>query len=299
LSLLVVGSIALDSVETPHGEASETLGGSAVYFAYAASFFGPVRLVGVVGEDFPQEHLDLLARRPIDLAGLQRVPGRTFRWHGRYVGDMSAAETVDVQLNVFGEFEPDIPEAFRQSEFVFLANGSPSLQRHVLEQMERPRFAVADTMNLWIETARDDLLELLKKVDGLVLNDGEARQLTRVSNLITAGREILGLGPRAVVIKKGEHGALLLTDEHVAAMPAHPTAVVRDPTGAGDSFAGGMMGYLARAGDVSAASLKRAIARGVVVASFCVEAFSLGRFQGLEWDDIVQRVAQYRDMLRI
>jgi len=253
----------------------------------------------VVGEDFPQEHLDLLARRPIDLAGLQRVPGRTFRWHGRYVGDMSAAETVDVQLNVFGEFEPDIPEAFRQSEFVFLANGSPRLQRHVLEQMERPRFAVADTMNLWIETARDDLLELLKKVDGLVLNDGEARQLTRVSNLITAGREILGLGPRAVVIKKGEHGALLLTDEHVAAMPAHPTAVVRDPTGAGDSFAGGMMGYLARAGDVSAASLKRAIARGVVVASFCGEAFSLGRFQGLEWDDIVQRVAQYRDMLRI
>ncbi|MEW6354719.1 MAG: PfkB family carbohydrate kinase [Planctomycetota bacterium] len=298
-SLLVVGSVALDTVETPHGKLEGGLGGSAVYFSYAASFFTRVRLVGVVGRDFPKKFVDLIKGRNVDAAGLQIVDGKTFRWSGAYEGAMSQAETKRVELNVFGDFQPEIPESFRDSEFVFLANGSPVTQKHVLEQMTNPKFAVADTMNLWIETTRDALLDLLKVVDGIVLNDGEARMLTGEPNLLRAARRIQALGPRLVVVKKGEHGAMLVSEDMVLALPAYPVETVKDPTGAGDSFAGGMMGYLAERGQVSDGSLKKALAYGTMCASFNVEDFSLNRFQQIERRDIDERLDEYLSMLRI
>lgn len=297
MSLLVVGSIALDTVETPFGLAEERLGGSAVYFSYAASFLTPVRLVGVVGDDFPDEHLDLIRSRDIDASGVQVRQGRTFRWSGRYEGDMNAAETLAVELNVFGEFEPEIPEAFRDSRFVFLANGSPVLQRHVLNQTPDTTFAAADTMNHWITDTRAEVEALVREADALFLNDGEARLLTAETNLVRAGNRILDMGAGVVVIKKGEHGALLFAEGGCFPVPAYPAVEVRDPTGAGDSFAGGVMGCLARAGEVTLETLKRAILYGTVLASFNIEDFSLERFKRLTLDEIEARVSEYSDML--
>ena len=307
-SLLVVGSIAFDSIRTPYGEAPEVLGGSAVYFSVAAAFFVPVRLVGVVGEDFPPAYRRVLESRRIDTAGLQVVPGgKTFRWRGSYHGAMNEARTEDVQLNVFGDFRPAIPEAWRDSRLVFLANGSPMTQGAVLDQVRKPDLVVADTMNLWIDTQRDALLELLKRVDGLVLNDGEARMLSGEHNLIAAARQIVGLGPKFVVIKKGEHGSLLvcrggprvgtLPSELVCPLPGYPSLKVFDPTGAGDSFAGGMMGCLASAGKYDFRDLVRAMACGTVTASFTIEDFSVRRLERLSLEEIEDRLRLYRAML--
>jgi cytidine kinase len=298
MSLLVVGSIALDTVETPFGVAENALGGSATYFSYAASFFTPVRLVGVVGEDFPDEHKQMLAARGIDTSGLVVEPGgKTFRWRGKYEGDMNAAETLEVHLNVLGTFSPDLSPAFARTPFVFLANGHPLTQLKVLRQAKARKLVVADTMNLWIETTRDELCDLLKEVDGVVMNDGEARLLTDQINLVRAGHKVLEYGPRFIVIKKGEHGAMFLSREGSFVMPAYPLADVVDPTGAGDSFAGGFMGYLASTGQTDPAALKTAMAYGTVVASLNVEDFSLRRFQRTDRSEIDRRLEDYRAMM--
>jgi sugar/nucleoside kinase (ribokinase family) len=298
MSLTVVGSIALDTVTTPAGQVSDALGGSAVYFSVVASLFTPVRVVGVVGQDFPREHLDLLLSRNIDLSDLQVAPGKTFRWAGKYGGDMAVAETLDTQLNVFGDFEPRISEASAASEYLFLANIHPSLQRRVRSQVQSAKLVFCDTMNLWIRTALEELKALLGEVSGVVLNDQEARMLTGEENLVVAGKRVLDMGPRALIIKKGEHGAMVFAEGRVANLPAFPLGRVVDPTGAGDSFAGGMMGYLAaNGGELSLAGLKRAVAHGIVVASFCCEAFSLDRTKRLSYKDVASRMAAYREML--
>jgi sugar/nucleoside kinase (ribokinase family) len=298
MPLLVVGSIALDSVETPHGIVNDALGGSAVFFSYAASYFTPVRLVGVVGEDFPTAHREMLEGRKVDTSGLVvEKNGSTFRWRGKYAGDMSTAETLEVHLNVLGTFNPDLSPTFADSPFVFLANGSPAMQRKVLSQTKKRQLVVADTMNFWIETQRDELYALLKEVDGLFLNDGEARMLTDEINLVRAGRKVLELGPKFVIIKKGEHGAMFLSAEESFVMPAFPLADVVDPTGAGDSFAGGFMGYLASVGKSDPASLRTAMACGTIIASFNVEDFSLRRFQRTERAEIDSRLDSYRGMM--
>jgi sugar/nucleoside kinase (ribokinase family) len=308
MSLLVVGSVAIDSIETPHGIAPEIVGGSATHFAYAASFFAPVRLCGVVGEDFPAEYLDALRGRPIDLGGLEVKKGKSFRWSGRYHGSMAAAETLSVELNLFGEWDPQVPAAFRGSPFVFLANGSPHVQRRVLAQIDRsaPRFVLLDTMNLWIEMERRALFDLLERVDALVINDEEIRQLTGEPNLIVAGRRVLGMGPRVVILKKGEHGALLFdqTDDgpaRIFAAPAWPVERVFDPTGAGDTFAGGFMGTIARGGAArpSFAALKRAVCMGIVMGSFNVEDFGLNRLRRAVPDEIAERYRSYLAMLAV
>ena len=298
MSLLVVGSIALDSVETPHGVVKDALGGSATYFSYAASYFTPVRLVGVVGEDFPSEHRATLQGRNIDASGLVVQPGgETFRWRGKYQGDMNEAETLEVHLNVLGTFDPDLSPEFAETPYIFLANGSPVMQRKVLSQAKGRKLAVADTMNFWIETQRDELYDLLREVDGLVLNDGEARMLTEEVNLVRAGRKVLELGPKFVIIKKGEHGAMFLSADEAYVMPAFPLAEVVDPTGAGDSFAGGFMGYLASTGRTDPAALKTGMAYGTVVASLNVEDFSLRRLQQADRAEIDRRLEAYRTMM--
>jgi sugar/nucleoside kinase (ribokinase family) len=315
MSLLVTGSIGIDTVETPHGRAEEVLGGSAVYFSFAASLFvSKVRLVGVVGEDFPSTFEKVFTERPIDVSGLERRRGsRTFRWHGRYEGDMNVAVTVRTDLNVLGETGPAIPEAFRDSRFVFLANTHPTLQRDLLGQLRGAELVFCDTMNLWIETTREELLKTLAAVHGVVLNDGEARLLTGRSNLIDAGRAVLDLGPRYVVIKKGEHGVLLITADDLFVLPAYPTTAVRDPTGAGDSFAGGMLGYLAAMCDDSKRAaprqqaldaeaslpperLRAALARGTVAASFAIEDFSLSGLRRVSAEALEERLERLRAM---
>jgi sugar/nucleoside kinase (ribokinase family) len=298
MPLLVVGSVALDSVETPHGVVNDALGGSATFFSYAASYFTPVRLVGVVGEDFPAAHREMLEHRKVDTSGLIiEKGGKTFRWRGRYTGDMNMAETLEVHLNVLGTFNPHLSPKFAETPFIFLANGTPAMQRRVLSQAKHRKLAVADTMNFWIETQREELLALLREVDGLVLNDGEARMLTEEINLVRAGMKVLDFGPRFVIIKKGEHGAMFLSREETYVMPAYPVAEVVDPTGAGDSFAGGFMGYLASIGKTDRASLKRAMAYGTVVASLNVEDFSLRRFQRTDRAEIDHRLESYRAMM--
>jgi len=298
MSLLVVGSVAFDSVETPTASRDNILGGSAVYFSYAASFFAPVQLVGVVGQDWPDEHTRLLRARQIDTSGLQVVPGaKTFRWRGKYLPNMNDRETLEVHLNVFGDFNPTLSEEFRRSPYVFLANGSPVVQRRVLDQMNGPKLVVADTMDLWIREQHDELMDLLKRVDGLVMNDSEAKLLTDDENLVRAGHRICELGPKFVVIKKGEHGAMFFADHETYVLPAFPTANVIDPTGAGDSFAGGMMGYLAQRDDFSPQTLKEALAYGILVASFNVEDFSLDRMLQIDRPDIELRMRAYRRML--
>ncbi len=298
MPLLVVGSVGLDSVETPHGTVEEVLGGSAVYFSWAAHFFAPVRLVGVVGTDFPRHYRELLSRRAIDTTGLEELEGKTFRWRGRYQGTMHSATTLSVELNVFGQYEPRVPEGFRDSRFVFLANGLPSLQERVLGQMKGPEFVAADTMNHWINEKKRELLDVLKKIDALILNDEEARQLTGHANLIKAARSLQAIGPKYIIIKKGEHGAILVTPNGFFLTPGFPTEHVKDPTGAGDSFAGGVMGYLAKRRSVTEETLKQAIIYGTIIASFNVEDFSIQRLQRLTMEDIEGRRREFEAMVK-
>ena len=299
MSLLVTGSIGIDTVETPAGRREDVVGGSAIYFSYAASFFTPVRLIGVVGEDCPQEMFDLFEGRDVDTSGLEIRPGsKTFRWHGSYLKDLNEAETVEVDLNVLAERAPQIPPAFLDSKYVFLANTHPALQQEMLGRLKSPRLIVADTMNLWIQTQRDELSKLLGKIHGLVLNDGEARLLTEEKNLITAARQVLKMGPRFVVIKKGEHGCLMVSDQKDCfTLPAFPTSKVVDPTGAGDSFAGGLMGYLATQGTFSPATIKRALAFGTVVASYTIADFSLAGLQATDRDRIDERWHDFKQTM--
>ncbi len=300
MSLLVTGSIGIDSVTTPHGSVGDVLGGAAVYFSFAASIQTPVRLVGVVGDDFPDAFREILSGHNIDLAGLEtRAGSKTFRWTGRYVGDMNEAETVSVDLNVLGEDPPKVPAAFADSEVVFLANTHPALQRALLSGVPSPKLTVCDTMNLWIAEHRDELLKTLAVVDGVIINDAESRQLTGRENLIDAGLALLDFGPTFAVIKKGEHGALLITSEGATPIPAYPARKVVDPTGAGDSFAGGMLGFLASASDFSPASLRRAVVRGTIASSFTIEAFSLDRIKTVTRDEFERRVQEFLGMLRI
>jgi sugar/nucleoside kinase (ribokinase family) len=298
MPLLVVGSVAFDSVETPAARRERVLGGSAVFFSYAASYFGPVRLVGAVGEDWPAEHTKLLQARGIDTSGLQIIPGgKTFFWRGKYRPNMNDRDTMEVQLNVLEQFNPVLPESFRRCKFLFLANGSPSVQVRVLEQLPGATLTVADTMDLWIKETHSEVLDLLKRIDGLVLNDAEAKLLTEDENLVRAGHRVLKMGPKFVVIKKGEHGAMFFSEHETYVMPAYPTINLVDPTGAGDSFAGGMMGYLAECGNFEPRTLKTAMAYGIVVASFTVEDFSLDRLRKIERADIQRRMEEYRKML--
>jgi sugar/nucleoside kinase (ribokinase family) len=297
MSVLVVGSVALDSVETPFGKADEVLGGSGTFFAASASHFTPVQLVGVVGSDYPVQQLDALAARQVDLSGLERADGESFRWRGRYRHDLNSAETLETRLGVFSQFRPKIPQAFRQAPFVFLANIDPRLQLEVLKQVERPKLVACDTMNFWIESRRSDLIELLKHVDVLLLNDGEARQLTEQSNLVKAARWILEHGPKHVVIKKGEHGAFMFTKDTVFFAPAYPLEDVFDPTGAGDSFAGGFIGYLAQRGKLDEAHFRRAVVHGSVMGSFAVERFSIQRLLEITPPEIRDRLGAFRRLV--
>lgn len=298
MPLVVVGSVAIDHVETPQERRENLLGGSATHFSYAASFFTSVRLVGVVGADWPAEHTELLKSRGIDTSGLHVVPdGKTFTWTGRYHKNMNDRDTLDVQLNVFGEFDPILPEDYRRAKYVFLANGVPAVQMKVLSQVPGRKLAVADTMDLWINTAREDLDKLLQQLDGLVLNDSEAKLITGTENLVAAGHQVREMGPKFVVIKKGEHGAMFFSEHETYVLPAFPTDRVIDPTGAGDSFAGGMMGYLAEKDNFEPKTLKTALAYGILVASFNVEGFGLERMLEITRDDIEERMRDYHKML--
>jgi cytidine kinase len=298
MSLLVVGSVALDSVETPTARRDNVLGGSAVFFSYAAAYFSEVRLVGEVGTDWPAEHTELLKSRKIDTSGLRIVDGaKTFRWRGKYLPNMNDRETLEVHLNVFENFNPKLSEDYRKSKFLFLANGSPIMQLGVLEQVPDRTLAVCDTMDLWINIQKDALLTLLRRIDGIVLNDSEAKLLTGDENLVRAGRAVLDLGPKFVVLKKGEHGAMFFSRGETFVMPAYPTPDVVDPTGAGDSFAGGMMGYLASQGNFEPTTLKEAMAYGTIVASFNVEDFSLDRMKQINRTDLDNRLKNYKRML--
>ncbi len=296
MSILVVGSIALDSVETPFGRAEEALGGAAVYFSYAASFFNHVRLVGVVGSDFPAEHLELLQGRDIDLSGLERADGATFRWSGRYDFDLNEAHTLDTQLNVFETFSPTIPDSFRDSDFVFLANIQPGLQLDVARQVNSPKVIACDTMNFWIEGAYEQLVETLGAVDILIINDAEARELAREPSLVKAARAIMDMGPETLVVKQGEYGVLMFNRHSVFSAPAYPLEDVYDPTGAGDTFAGGFMGFLSTAADIDDTSIRQAVVFGSTLASFNVEDFSLNRMKRLEMDDILGRYAEFKQL---
>jgi sugar/nucleoside kinase (ribokinase family) len=298
MSLLVTGSIGIDTVETPFGKRDDVIGGSAVYFSYAASFFTPVRLVGVVGDDCPKELLNVFQGRPVDTSGLEiRKGSKTFRWHGSYLKDLNEAQTVEVDLNVLAERAPKIPEKFLDSEFIFLANTHPVLQQETLASLKSKKLVIADTMNLWIQTERNEVVKLLGKLDGLVLNDGEARLLTDKKNLIAAARDVIKMGTKFVVIKKGEHGSILVSDRDIFVIPAYPAEKVVDPTGAGDSFAGGMMGYLATQMSLSPATLKRAMAFGTVVASFTISDFSLGGLAAINRGHIDERWQEFKSAM--
>lgn len=296
MTLLVTGSIAIDTVRTPFGLSQDCIGGSVVHFSMAASFFGPVRFVGVVGDDCPFDLADVFKDRDIDLAGLEvRKGSRTFRWSGSYEGDMNEANTEGVELNVLAEDPPTVPEKFHDSDYVFLANTAPALQIQLLEQVPSPAFVAADTMNHWITTAGNDLKDLLDRINMLVLNDGEAKLLTGRRNLTTAAHVILDMGPRVVIIKKGEHGSMMCNaDGDCFVLPAFPTSVVIDPTGAGDSFAGAMMGHLARSKRVDVVSLREAIAYGTVMASFAIGDFSIHGVKAIDMNDIEIRLEALR-----
>lgn len=300
MSLLVVGSVALDSVETPFGKVKDALGGSAVYISVAASYFtAPVKVVGVVGGDFPKQHMEFLKERNIDLDGLQVVQGgKTFRWAGKYHYDLNSRDTLLTQLNVFEKFDPVIPEAFQKSSYVCLGNIDPVLQRKVLAQIKKPRLVVGDTMNYWIETKPEELRETLKVLDVLVVNESEARLLTKEPNLIKASKKIIKMGPRFVIIKKGEHGALLVTEETIFSAPAYPLENLYDPTGAGDTFAGGFVGWLAKTDDLSPENLKRGVIYGSAMASFCVEQFSLDGLKDLSSLKIRDRYRSFVEISR-
>ena len=298
MTVLVVGSVALDSVETPFGKADHVLGGSGTFFSASASHLAPVQLVGVIGNDFPIEDLrKAFAERPIDISGLEQQDGASFRWRGRYRHDLNMAETLETHLGVFSNFRPKIPDQFRNAPFVFLGNIDPRLQLEVLEQVSKPKLVACDTMNFWIESRRPDLMRLLEQVDLIALNDAEARQLTEEFNLVKAARWIMARGPKYVLIKKGEHGAFMFTRESIFFAPAYPLESVFDPTGAGDSFAGGFMGYLARSGDLSEANLRRAVVYGSAMGSFAVEKFSIDRLLEITPDDIRRRVADFHRLV--
>jgi sugar/nucleoside kinase (ribokinase family) len=300
VSVLVVGSVALDTIETPFGSVRDAVGGSAVYISAAASyFFNPVRLVGVVGGDFPREGMEFLEQRHVDLEGLEMIAdGKTFRYAGRYRYDLNERDTLATDLNVFEKFDPKIPERFRKSRVVCLGNIDPDLQRKVLDMMEKPRIVICDTMNYWIERKNRELRETLGRINVLILNDSEARLLSKEPNLIKAARVIRGMGPSIVIIKKGEHGALLLTEQLVFSAPAYPMENIFDPTGAGDSFAGGFVGWLARTDDLSEENLKRAVIYGSTLASFCVERFSVDGLRDLTYLQIQDRFRQFRELSR-
>jgi sugar/nucleoside kinase (ribokinase family) len=298
--LLVVGSVALDSVATPFGAVREALGGSATFFSYAASFFTRVRLLATVGEDFPREHVELLRGRGVDVAGLQRSKGRTFRWAGEYGYDLNEAKTLDTQLNVFADFKPVLAPELRRVPYLFLANIDPVLQLDVLHQMDdRPRLVALDTMNFWIRGKREDLGRVLAEVDVVTINDGEARELAGEPNLVRATRAIAAMGPKTVVVKRGEYGAVMYCDGAFFMVPAYPLESVYDPTGAGDSFAGGFVGYLAAMDRIDASTMRRAIVYGSVIASFAVEDFSLNRLTRLTRDEIDQRYVAFGDLTRV
>ncbi len=294
MSILVVGSVAFDSVSTPFGKADEALGGSATYFSTSASFFTDVRLVAVVGYDFPDEHIKALSGRGIDVAGLKKVPGKTFRWKGRYDYDLNQAHTLETHLNVFSSFDPILPEAYRETPFVFLANIDPELQISVLDQVKKPQFVACDTMNFWIEGKPDALKRLLKRVDLVVINEAEAREFAGASSLVKAARIIQGYGPKTLIIKRGEYGAMMFNEGEVFHAPAYPLEEIFDPTGAGDTFAGGLMGHLAATKDLTEHNLRRAIVFGSVMASFNVEAFSLERLNTLTKKEIRSRFSEFK-----
>jgi sugar/nucleoside kinase (ribokinase family) len=296
MGVLIVGSVALDSVRTPFGEVDEVLGGSATYGSIAASYFTDVDLVAVVGEDFPEPHRNFLRRRGINVDGLVTQPGRTFRWKGEYGFQLNEAKTLRTELNVLETFQPTLPSTYRQAELVFLANIDPDLQLHVLGQVDRPRLVAADTMNFWIDGKRESLLRVLKEIDLLMINDGEARSLSKEVNLIKAAQWILGCGPKGLIIKRGEHGAMLFNNHRVFIAPAYPLESVFDPTGAGDSFAGGLLGYLAQSGDLSDGTLRRAVIYGSAMASFAVEAFSVERLKNVTEEELQTRVREFKMM---
>lgn len=294
MSLLVVGTLAFDSVETPYGKRQETLGGSANFLALAASYFAPVRMVGVIGQDYPDDILDLCRSRGIDTQGVVRAAGKTFRWHGRYSNDLNVAHTLNTELNVLATFNPEIPKEYLDSKMVFLGNIDPGLQGRVLDQMRSPKLVALDTMNYWIEGANEELRRVLKRIALLSVNDAEARQLSGEHNLVKAARAIQSMGPSTVVIKRGEHGALVFLEDAVFTAPAYPLETVRDPTGAGDSFAGGLMGYLTRLERFDAATLRQAVIVGSVLASFVVEDFSVDRLRDLTLADIRRRFENFK-----
>jgi len=297
--VLIVGSVALDSVETPFGKLDRAIGGAGTYSSFAASLLAPVRLVGVIGDDFPQSALDMLARRGVDLEGVKRIAGgMSFHWAGKYEYDMSSAETLKTELNVFEQFDPRLPDSYRDSPYVFLANIQPGLQLSVLDQIDSPRLVVCDTMNYWIESARDELLQVLSRVDLALMNDAEARQLTGTPNLAKAADQVLSLGPRYVVIKKGEYGASLVSEKGHFSLPCYPLPQVTDPTGAGDSFAGGLVGFVAWLGASTEEALRQAMACGTVLASACVQDFSLEGLKALGVSDLYDRYRQLREMVQ-
>jgi sugar/nucleoside kinase (ribokinase family) len=300
VSLLVVGSLALDTIETPFGTAKETLGGSAVYISTAASYFAsPVRLVGVVGGDFPKSAITFLEERSIELEGLQTIQnGKTFRWSGKYHYDLNMRDTLFTQLNVFEKFDPKIPEIYKKSKYVCLGNIDPILQRKVLEQIEKPKLIVGDTMNFWIEGKHDELMKTMKHFDVLIINDSEARLLTQEPNLIRAGKKVIGMGPKILIIKKGEHGALLITESTIFSAPAYPMEDIYDPTGAGDTFAGGFIGWLEKSDDISDENLKKAVVYGSAMASFCVEKFGVDGLRELTYLKIQDRFRSFRDLVK-
>ena len=299
MSLLVIGSVALDSIFTPFGETADALGGSAVFFSVAGSILHPVRVVGVVGSDYPFHELERLAPRGIDWSGVERAEGESFRWKGKYSYDLQSRETLETRLGVFASFAPRLPEHFRDPEFVFLGNIDPELQLGVLKQVRKPRLVACDTMNYWIQSKREALLALLKHVDILLVNDGEARELSGDWNIHRAGRWILGQGPKRVVIKQGEYGAMLIGDNRTFYTPAFPLEEVFDPTGAGDAFAGGFMAYLARHGAVNDVEFRRAMVYGSVMGSFAVSQFSISGFEGVTRKQVEERARAFRELTHV
>jgi sugar/nucleoside kinase (ribokinase family) len=296
VSLLVVGSVALDTVQTPFGEAVDAVGGSAVFFSCAASLLTPVQVVGVIGDDYPTKELDKIAKRGVDFEGVERARGESFRWKGKYSYDLQGRETLETRLGVFADFQPKIPDRYRNAEWVFLGNIDPELQLSVLDQIKKPTLVACDTMNYWINSKRDVLLQLLRHIDVLMVNDAEARELSGDWNIYRAARWILERGPRSVIIKQGVYGAVLV-DDRIFYVPAYPLEEVFDPTGAGDAFAGGFMGHLARSGDLSPANLKRAMVLGATMGSFAVEDFSISRFEKIGPAEVTARAREFLELV--
>jgi len=297
MSLLVVGSVALDTLKTPFGKVKKALGGSATYFSVVASFFTPVRFVAVVGRDFPEKHINFLKSRNIDLKGLEKAEGKTFQWTGEYNSEnLNEAKTIDTRLNVFANFRPKIPRSYVDTKYVFLANIDPDLQINVLDQIKKPLFVACDTMNYWIENKKKSLMKLLPKVDALIVNASETRQWTGEYSLLKGARKILSMGIRSLIVKCGEYGASMFTKKSIFSIPAFHLESPRDPTGAGDSFAGGFMGYLAKTGNTTESNLRRAVVQGTIFASFAVEKFSLDRFKSLTWKEVNKRYSEFKKL---